>query len=166
MDWWKEQQRRKNAECVFVINDGSGIWEIMCAERRWLSGEWEGAGDLLRPQPQSPVGMEVTDSLCVYTATHIYAHRFDSCVCTEHPCLWPSLLRSSLTLCGPHECASLHTFSSAPSLPLSAGSIYDIHLLPISWRFRFHQVSDEARLCFLKELGHSLTPSSYRMAQT
>lgn len=40
--------------------------------------------------------------------------------------------------------------------------VYDIHLLPISWRFRFHQVSDEARLCFLKEPGHSLTPSSYR----
>lgn len=29
----------KNAEWAFLFNEGSGIWEIMCAERRWLSGE-------------------------------------------------------------------------------------------------------------------------------
>ncbi len=44
--------------------------------------------------------------------------------------------------------------ASTSSLPLSVGSIYAIHLLSISWRFGFH----EARLCFLKEVGHSLTP--------
>lgn len=35
-------------------------------------------------------------------------------------------------------------FSSASSLPLSAGSLYDIRLHPISQRFGFHQISDEA----------------------
>lgn len=48
------EERRKNAECVLVFNDGSGIWEIMCAEWCWLSGEREGAGDLLRLQPRKP----------------------------------------------------------------------------------------------------------------
>lgn len=59
----------------------------------------------------------VTHSPCVCTQTHIYAHRFDSCVWTEQPCLWPFLQRSTASL---RTC----TFPSALSLPLRLGSMY------------------------------------------
>lgn len=126
----------------------------MCAERCWLSREREGAGDLLRLQPRKamkPRGDAGNrQPVCVYTNTHM-------CTQVRQLCLdrAPLSVTFFAEVLPGSECS--HTFSSAfspPPLP-SFGSINDIHLLPISWRFRFHQVSDGAGLCFLQELDHS-----------
>lgn len=77
-----------------------------------------------------------TASECVHK--HRYAHRFNSCVWTVRPCLWP-LFWSSLARWGPHECVptneSLRLTSSVFSLSFSTGN------------FKFNKV----RLCYLKE---------------
>lgn len=97
--------------------------------------------------PRSPCGdVANRQPACVHTDTHM-------CTQVRQLCLDRAPL--SVTF------AELIPSPFAFSLPLSVGSIYDI-LLPISRRFRFHQVSDGVRLGFLEEFGHSLTPSSYR----
>lgn len=125
MDGWKQQRRRKNAECVFVFNDGSGIWKIMCAERCWLSREREGAGDLLRLQPRKamkPRGDAGNrQPVCVYTNTHM-------CTQVRQLCLdrAPLSVTFFAEVLPGSECS--HTFSSAFSPPPP----------PEFWKYKWH----------------------------
>lgn len=152
IEWWIDgrKEKRRNAECILVSNGDFGIWEITCAERCWLSGEWERAGDLLRPEPQRPVGAAANrQSWCASTNTHM--HTGSTAVFGQSTLVCDLLCRGPFWLYIANRITSYLPLPPMPSL-----EVFDILLLPISWRFRFH----ESRLCFLKEkIGPDITPN-------
>lgn len=145
-DWWTyiwikgpTEEKRKNAECAFFFNDGSGIWgNNVCWEMLALwrvRGGWE----FIKASATNRCRDGGSRQPCVCTQTHVYAHWFDSCVWTEHRCPWPSLLRSTLALAAimnaPKE---VHIFSSDFSLPLLDQCKHKwLPLLPLSGESSF-----------------------------
>lgn len=123
----------------FFLMTARGFEEIMCAERCLLSGEWEGAGNLLRPQPQTPVGTEGADSrVCVHKHTCMHTGStavFGQSTVVRDLLCWgpPWLLQPSWM----HQ----KKFKSSPLISVSpsstSASINDFHLLPLSGESSF-----------------------------
>lgn len=98
----------------FFFNDCSGIWEIMCAERCWLSGEREWAGDLLRPPPQNPLRDKgnthpMNGCVCVHKCSDIHT---DSTAVFGQSALVCDLCFGRPGLSGPREGAPAKWISS------------------------------------------------------
>lgn len=88
--------------------------------------------------------------VCVYTNTHL-------CTQVRQLCLDRATLPVTFS-------AEVHRFFTHSYIPLRSQSpsetwkyVYEIQIQSISRRFRFHQVSDEGGLRFLKEPRHSVT---------